>query len=121
MIFFTIRSLIFALVIFSIASPFILEQTTVKGNPRITILVDNSSSFNLFDGKVGSELAEKLKGNVPVTLRHIAAGEKSAIGDGILNNIDRDENVLVITDGNSYCGMLVGNMLLAASLNTTVS
>ncbi|MBS3102621.1 VWA domain-containing protein [Candidatus Woesearchaeota archaeon] len=122
MIFFTIRSLIFALVIFSIASPFILEQTTVKGNPRITILVDNSSSFNLFDGKVGSELAEKLKGNVPVTLRHIAAGEKSAIGDGILNNIDRDENVLVITDGNSNSGKLLGDiMLLAASLNTTVS
>ncbi|MBU3896297.1 VWA domain-containing protein, partial [Patescibacteria group bacterium] len=43
-------------------------------------------------------------------------------GDGILNNIERDENVLVITDGNNNDGKLLGDvMLLASSLNTTVS
>ena len=44
--FFIIRSLIFALVLTAIASPFLLETRTVKGNPRITILVDNSTSLN---------------------------------------------------------------------------
>jgi len=122
MIFFILRSIILALVLFAIASPFILEQKTVKGNPRITILVDNSSSFNLFESGVGNELAEKLKGKVPVNLRYIATGEKSAIGDGILNYIDRNENVLAITDGNNNHGKLLGDiMLLAASLNATVS
>ena len=122
LVFFTIRSLIFFFVILAIASPFILEQTTVKGNPRVTILVDNSSSFNLFEGGVGNELAAKLKGGIPVNLRYIAAGEKSALGDGILNNMDRDENILVISDGNNNQGKLLGDiMLLAASLNTTVS
>lgn len=121
-IFFAIRSLIFALIIFAIASPFILEQKTVKGNPRITILVDNSSSFNLFESGLGDELANKLKGKIPVNLRSIAFGEKSAIGDGILNNIDKDENILVISDGNNNYGKLLGDViLLAASLNTTVS
>jgi uncharacterized membrane protein len=122
MIFFILRSLILAFVLFAIASPFILEQKTVKGNPRITILVDNSSSFDLFESGIGNELASKLKGKVPVNLRYIAAGEKSAIGDGILNYIDRNENVLVITDGNNNQGKLLGDiMLLAASLNATVS
>ncbi|MBL7056166.1 VWA domain-containing protein [Candidatus Woesearchaeota archaeon] len=120
--FFILRSLIITLVILSIASPFILETKTVKGNPRITILVDNSSSMNLFEGNLGKELADKLKGKVPVTLRTIAVGDTSKIGDGILNNLERDENVLVITDGNSNSGKLLGDiMLLATSLNVTVS
>jgi hypothetical protein len=57
-----------------------------------------------------------------VSIRHIAVGDTSAIGDGILNNIERDENVLVITDGNNNDGRLLGDtMLLASSLNATVS
>jgi len=106
----------------AIASPFLLETQIVKGNPRITILVDNSTSMNLFDTGLGEELVGKLKGKVPVTLRHIATGDGSAIGDGILNNIERDENVLVVSDGNNNNGKLLGDiMLLASSLNVTVS
>ncbi len=122
MVFFVLRSIIFSLVIFAISSPFILEQKIVKGNPRVTILVDNSSSLELFESGVGNELASKLKGKIPVNLRSIGSGEKSAIGDGILNYIDRNENVLVITDGNNNHGKFLGDiMLLAASLNATVS
>ncbi|MBW2976556.1 VWA domain-containing protein [Candidatus Woesearchaeota archaeon] len=120
--FFLIRSLVFALVLIAIASPFIMETRTVKGNPRITILTDNSTSLNLFEEGIDKELVNKLKSHIPVAVRHIATGDKSAIGDGILNNLERDENVLVITDGNSNDGKLLGDvMLLASSLNTTVS
>jgi uncharacterized membrane protein len=121
-IFFLIRASIIALVLISIASPFLLETRTVKGNPRITILVDNSTSLNLFESGIEKELAGKLKNKIPVSIRHIAVGDTSAIGDGILNNIERDENVLVITDGNNNDGRLLGDtMLLASSLNATVS
>ncbi|MFH0868066.1 MAG: VWA domain-containing protein [Candidatus Woesearchaeota archaeon] len=120
--FFIIRSLILALVLIAIASPFLLEAKTVKGNPRITILVDNSTSFNLFEPGIEKELASKLKNVVPVSVRHVVFGDKSAIGDGILNNLERDENVLVITDGNNNAGKRLGDvMLLASSLNVTVS
>ena len=122
LIFFIIRSSIFALLLIGIASPFLMETTTIKGNPRITILVDNSTSFNLFESGIEKELTSKLKGKIPVSVRRIATGDKSAIGDGILNNIERDENVLVITDGNNNDGKLLGDiMLLASSLNATVS
>jgi len=122
LIFFGLRSLIFIFLLIAIASPFILETTTVKGNPRITILADNSTSMNLFEYGIDKELADKLKGKIPVTMRTISSGEKSAIGDGILNNLERDENVLVITDGNNNEGKLLGDiMLLASSLNATIS
>ncbi|MBN4049161.1 VWA domain-containing protein [archaeon AH-315-M20] len=121
-IFFILRSLIFAMLLIAIASPFLLETKTVKGNPRITILVDNSTSMNLFEAGLGKELENKLKNKIPVTVRTIAVGDESAIGDGILNNIERDENVLVVTDGNNNDGKFLGDiMLLASSLNVTVS
>jgi len=121
-VFFIIRSLIFALLLLAIASPFIMETTTIKGNPRITILVDNSTSLNLFESGIEKQLAAKLKGKIPVSVRGIAIGDKSAIGDGILNNIEKDENVLVVTDGNNNDGKFLGDiMLLALSLNATVS
>src|SRR3989344_792273 len=122
LIFFAMRSLIFIFLLIAIASPFILEEKTVKGNPRITILVDNSTSMNLFEHDMEKELVGKLRGSIAVTVRTLAAGDKSAIGDGILNNMERDENVLVISDGSNNDGRLLGDiMLLAASLNSTVS
>jgi uncharacterized membrane protein len=122
LIFFIMRSLVLSLVLIAISSPFLLETRTVKGNPRITILVDNSTSMNLFESGLDTELADKLKGKIPASVRHITIGDSSAIGDGILNNIERDENILVITDGNNNDGKLLGDiMLLASSLNSTVS
>jgi len=120
--FFIIRSLILALLLVAIASPFILETRTVKGNPRIIILVDNSTSMNLFESGLEEELSSKLKNKISVTVNHIIYGDKSAIGDGILNNLERDENVLVITDGSNNHGKFLGDiMLLASSFNSTVS
>ena len=85
-IFLIIRSLIFALVLIAIASPFIMEATIVKGNPRITILVDNSSSLHLFEHDLGKELASTLKNKIPVSVKHIINGDESAIEDVILNH-----------------------------------
>jgi len=122
LIFFIIRSSILALLLVSIASPFLLETKIIKGNPRIAILVDNSTSMNLFESGLDKELISKLKGKIPVTVRRIAVGDSSAIGDGILNNLERDENYLVISDGNNNDGKFLGDIiLLASSLNVTIS
>src|SRR3989338_7800297 len=40
-----LRSLSIAFLMLAIASPFVLESRTVPGDPRLTILVDNSSSM----------------------------------------------------------------------------
>jgi len=116
------RSLIFIFVLIAVSAPFILESRLVKGNPRLTILTDESNSFTLFDKSAGKEIYEKIKGKLPVDLRGIGSEESSAVGNGILNNLEGGENILVITDGNSNAGKLLGDVILfASSINSTVS
>lgn len=116
------RSLIFIFVLIAVSAPFILESKLVKGNPRLTILTDESNSFTLFDKSAGKEIYEKIKGKLPVDLRGIGSEESSAVGNGILNNLEGGENILVITDGNNNAGKLLGDVILfASSINSTVS
>src|SRR3989344_4070722 len=57
MIFFATRIGILLFLLIAISSPFILEQKTIQGNPRITILSDNSTSFSMFEAGPAEELA----------------------------------------------------------------
>ncbi len=117
-----LRSLAFIFLLLAISSPFMLESKTVPGDPRLTILVDNSSSMALYNPGIAYGLYRKLEGTMQVNIRTIAGGEHSAIGSGILNNIERDDNVMVITDGVNNEGKLLGDiMLFATSINASVS
>ncbi|MBI2653795.1 VWA domain-containing protein [Candidatus Woesearchaeota archaeon] len=117
-----LRSLAFVFLLTAIASPFVLESKTVPGDPRLTILVDNSSSMVLYNPSIAYELYKKLEGSIPVNIRTIASGEHSTIGNGILNNIEGNDNVMVITDGVNNEGKLLGDiMLFATNVNSSVS
>ncbi|OIO64311.1 hypothetical protein AUJ83_00015 [Candidatus Woesearchaeota archaeon CG1_02_33_12] len=59
---------------------------------------------------------------IPTTIKYIAHGESSAIGDSLLNNMKGNDNLLLISDGNNNKGTDLGDvMMLASSLNTTIS
>ena len=117
-----LRSLAFLFLLIAIASPFVLESKSVPGDPRLTILVDNSSSMILYNPNIAYELHKKLEGSIPVNIRTIASGDHSTIGNGILNNIEGDDNVMVVTDGVNNEGKLLGDiMLFASSINSSVS
>ena len=106
----------------ALAGPFSFEEKPVKGDLALTILVDNSTSMELFDKGISSELFSSLENNIPVKIRTIASGEDSSIGTGILNNLEGEEHLLVITDGNSHGGKLLGDvMLFASQINATIS
>lgn len=116
------RSIIFALLIIAIASPFTLDEKIVEGDPSVTLLVDNSTSFSIFDNTIVSELKSSLEKEIPTKLRYICQGEDSPIGDSILNNMKGNDNILLISDGNNNKGSSLGDvMMLASSLNTTIS
>ncbi|MFH2028267.1 MAG: vWA domain-containing protein, partial [Nanoarchaeota archaeon] len=116
------RTLIVLLVLIALASPYSEKSITVPGDASLLILADNSTSFDLFDKSIAPELASKLKGKLPVNMRYIASGDVSAIGDGILNNMKGEDNLLVITDGNNNNGRVLGDVVLfASSLNTSIS
>ena len=117
-----LRSAAFFFLLIAIASPFVLESKSVPGDPRLTILVDNSSSMALYNPGIAYELYKKLEGAIPVNIRTIANGEHSTVGNGILNNIEGGDNVMVITDGVNNEGKLLGDiMLFASKINSSVS
>ncbi len=118
----TLRSLAILFLMLAIASPFVLESKTVQGDPRLLILVDNSTSMQLYNENIANDLYKKLQGAIRVERRTISNGEHSTIGNGILNNIEGNDNVLVITDGANNEGKLLGDiMLFASGINSTVS
>ncbi|MBI3034830.1 VWA domain-containing protein [Candidatus Woesearchaeota archaeon] len=122
MIVLILRSLAVLFLMLAIASPFVLESKTVPGDPRLTILVDNSSSMALYNPEIAYDLYKKLEGSIPVNIRTIANGEQSTIGNGVLNNIEGNDNVMVITDGVNNEGKLLGDiMLFASNINSSVS
>ncbi|MBI2656063.1 VWA domain-containing protein [Candidatus Woesearchaeota archaeon] len=117
-----LRSIAFIFLMLAIASPFVLESKTVQGDPRLLILIDNSSSMQLYHPDIANDLYKKLEGSIRVERRTIANGEHSTIGSGILNSIEGNDNVLVVTDGVNNEGKLLGDiMLFASGINSSVS
>lgn len=120
-IFLILRSIVLLLLLIAVASPYKLRETTTEGNPALTILADNSSSFEIFNGSIAVKLKEQLGKYFPTTLKYIASGERSAIGDGILQNAEGDDHILVISDGYNNYGRDIGEIVLFSSiLNTTI-
>jgi uncharacterized membrane protein len=118
----TLRSIALVFLMLALSSPFILESRTVPGNPKLTILVDNSTSMSMYDLTAVDKLYGRLEGVIPVNVRTIASGEHSTIGNGILNNIEGDDHVMVVTDGVNNEGKLLGDiMLFASGINSSVS
>lgn len=120
-LFFISRSLIVSLLIVALANPFIFEKKIVEGNPRIKFLIDNSSSMQLFDDDIDT-LIEKLKEQIPVIKKQIASGESSPLGDNILSNVERNENILLYTDGQITYGEDIESLFsLISNLNVTIN
>lgn len=117
-----LRSLVFVLLLVAVASPFSLRSFVKSGSPSLTVYVDNSSSMEVLDTSGVPALIKELEARIPVRVRSLGSGSRSAIGDSLLAGVEGDDNVLVITDGRNNGGRSLGDMLvLAASLNSTVS
>src|SRR3989344_383540 len=54
------RSIILAALFIAIAYPYKEIETTTPGNPSVTILADNSTSFDLFEKGIAEGLQSKL-------------------------------------------------------------
>ena len=116
------RILVFLFLVIALASPFVETSKTVKGDPKIKILVDNSTSMDLFDLAFTNSLKTELENRLPVEMYFIGNGEESRLGDGILINMRKDDNILLLTDGNNNQGMELGDVSLqATNINTTLN
>ncbi len=116
------RTTIFTLLLFALAAPFQETTSKVQGNLKLTILYDNSTSMDIFDMHPIPTLLAGLKKELPLQLQMIATGLRSPLGEGILNSLEEDSNILLISDGNSHEGISMEDAgLFAASLNATIS
>lgn len=121
-IIFISRSLISALLVAALATPFVDVREKLSGDKTLTILVDNSASMDIYDKTVIDTLKNELEKEIPVKIAHIASGSRSNIGDGILANLGQDKNILLFSDGNNNFGTQLGDVaLFAAELNATIN
>ena len=116
------RIIAFTLLIIAISGPFMNEHEYIKGDPRVKILTDESTSFTLFDKQEIEGFTKKIEDFIPVEKTTIAFGDRSPLGDGILNNIKEQENVLLISDGhNNFGSDLMDVGIYASTINSTIS
>ena len=116
------RTLIFFLLLLALASPYTHKQTVVQGEPFVKILLDNSSSFQIYDQDYAARLEKTLKQSLNAEVNRIGYDETSNLGDGLLDNLEKGESVLLVTDGNSNYGTTLGDVALhAARLNSSIN
>jgi hypothetical protein len=116
------RSLILSCLIIALAVPFTTKQIITPGDPALTIFVDNSKSFDLFDRSAVEQVKKGVEGEMPVTIRQISEANRSAIGDALLSYLQGNDNVLLVSDGNNNYGRSLGDMItFAAMLNSTIN
>lgn len=115
------RILLIALLILALAGPFYSEETVSEGDPTIMLLVDNSTSMELFDIDVAG-LKASLEEKVPVSVVTIASGENSKLGDAIFRQLQYD-NLLLLTDGNNAEDSMnfIDLAAYAEKFNTTIN
>lgn len=116
------RLVIVGLLVTAAAGPYTVAERETPGDPHVSILVDRSASMAVVPS-VADRLARGIEdAGVPVTTTTIAAGNRSAIGDGIVANIDRDGSLVVLSDGRVTEGRSIDSAAeLARSLNATIS
>ncbi|MBI2138011.1 VWA domain-containing protein [Candidatus Woesearchaeota archaeon] len=121
LIFSGLRILAMVALLIAVATPYITKETTVQGTPSVTIVADNSSSFEMFDKSVIQKIESQLKGFFPVNVKYIAFGGRSPIADGIMQNMRGNDQLLVVSDGQNTHGREMGEALVMSSLlNTTI-
>ena len=119
---FLTRLIIFALLFIALADPYGQVEKETPGDLTVTILIDNSTSMELFDTSFIQTLKAELEKKLPVKTAYISAPLESDIGDGILHYIEKDKNILLISDGQATTGTnLLDVLLFASSLNSSVS
>jgi len=116
------RGLILLLLIAALATPVSVEERTVRSDPFINLLIDNSTSMDVFDHSKLDPSVKALASQVALKSATIASGDRSQLGDAILSRVKKGENVLLVTDGQSTHGQSLGDVaLFAAGNNITLS
>lgn len=119
---FIMHAIVLLFIFSALASPFRVSSRTVQGDPRVTVLLDTSTSMEVFDMGSVEELQAKLKAQIPTTVMIIADQNHSKIGDGLFANMKGNDNILLISDGNSNKGRALGDIVaFSKTINSSIN
>ncbi|MFB6211676.1 MAG: VWA domain-containing protein [Halobacteriales archaeon] len=116
------RLLIATCLIVAAAGPYTVTTQATTGDPRVTLLVDQSASMAVTES-VAEDLETGIeREGVTVSRSVIAQGNTSRIGDGVIANLEAGGSLVVVSDGQVTDGeQLSAATELARSLNATVN
>ncbi len=119
---FASRLVVVSLLVVAFAQPFVVQTTTEQGDERVQILIDDSDSMAVFEDIADDVAAGVEQEGIAVDTTRIAEGDGSPIGDAVVSNLERDGNVLLISDGRVTEGRsLEGAAGSASVLNARIS
>ncbi len=111
------RLIVFCLIIAAAANPYFVETHTVRSeHPSITLLDDKTGSMEVFDPDMVARLSSLFSAQVLSF-----TGDKTPLGDKILQYSLPGETLVLVSDGYSNSGRPLADALaLARTSNTTV-
>jgi Mg-chelatase subunit ChlD len=116
------RALAVVLLVAAATGPYTVATRETPGEPRVTLLVDESDSMAVAPDVADRLVADIEDAGVPVTRATIATGDESPIGDGVAANLRENGTVVVLSDGQVTEGRSLQSVAdVAADLNATVS
>ena len=115
------RIIVAILLITALASPFILvASVTSDDNPNIVIISDETDSMEIFSNGSATDLYEALTAKTPTSIVRLT-GDSTALGDAIVQYATGDNQIVLVSDGNSNTGEDVETALqFADEMGTTV-
>ncbi len=98
------RMLVAFLLVLALASPVTLMTNVVsEDNPSLVVVSDETGSMGIFQEGTGTELYEALTAKTPTTFIQLT-GDKTSLGDAVLQYSGSGSQVVLVTDGNNNAG-----------------
>jgi len=115
------RMIVLALLVIALASPYnVVSKVSSSETPDIVLISDETSSMALFEQGTMTELYESLAANTPTNVVKLT-GESTALGDAIVQYARGDNQIVLVSDGNSNKGQGLEEALeVARETGTTV-
>ncbi|WP_440954869.1 VWA domain-containing protein [Methanosarcina sp. Mfa9] len=98
------RMLVAFLLVLALASPVSLVTNVVsEDNPSLVVVSDETGSMSIFQEGTGTDLYEALTAKTPTTFIQLT-GDKTSLGDAVLQYSGSGSQVVLVTDGNNNAG-----------------
>jgi len=115
------RMLVAFLLVLALAAPYTtVTQTISEEDPSLVLVQDRTTSMGLFPEGTGTGLYEALAADTPTTLVQLT-GEKTSLGDAVVQYSGLGNQIVLVTDGNNNAGKdLTEALRFAKDANTPV-